>query len=334
MVRDYLRMADDSIVAVLPYALSVAARMGIADELSDSAKSVKDLARVLHATPGALERLLRTLAGCGFFREDSEERFTVTQLGLLLQSDSPVSMRATLSNVDSYRAWLGAVDTMSTGRPAFDREFGAGFFDHKDQNAKAGATFDQRMKERASRLYTGLAALPSWDGTRCLLDIGGGKGAVLASILESNPHIKGILFDRPSVVERTARSEGLAALQNRCETVAGDFFQELPTGADAHLMCSVLHDWDDGDAVEILRRSQEVLPAGGRLLICEMILPDSSEPHPARWSDLGMMVVLGGRERTLGQYRSLLRLAGLRISKVTPLTDSFFSVIEADAALD
>jgi hypothetical protein len=98
-------------------------------------------------------------------------------------------------------------------------------------------------------------------------------------------------------------------------------------------MCSVLHDWEDVEAIEILRRSREALQADGRLLICEMILPESNEPHPAWWSDLGMMVVLGGRERTLGQYRSLLRLAGLQISNVTPLADSFFSVIEAHRVL-
>jgi SAM-dependent methyltransferase len=189
------------------------------------------------------------------------------------------------------------------------------------------------MRERASRLYAGLAALPAWDGIRCVLDIGGGKGAVLAAILTANPRIRGILFDRPSVVERAELSGELAPLRDRCETAAGDFFRALPTRADAHLMCSVLHDWEDVEAIEILRRSREALQADGRLLICEMILPESNEPHPAWWSDLGMMVVLGGRERTLGQYRSLLRLAGLQISNVTPLADSFFSVIEAHRVL-
>ncbi|MFI6409696.1 methyltransferase [Streptomyces sp. NPDC050548] len=326
-------MADDSIVAVLPYALSVAARLAIADEFSDSAKNVKDLARVFNVAPGALERLLRTLASCGFFTEDSEGRFSLTQLGHLLRSDSPVSMRATLSNVDSYRAWLGAADTISTGQPAFDSEFGAGFFAHKDHDSAVGATFDERMRERANRLYAGLAALPAWDGVRCVLDIGGGKGTILEAILTAHPHIRGILFDRPNVVERAELSGELVPLRDRCETAAGDFFGALPTGADAHLMCSILHDWEDDEAIEILRRSREALQADGRLLICEMILPESNEPHPAWWSDLGMMVVLGGRERTLGQYRSLLRLAGLQISNATPLANSFFNVIEAHRIL-
>ncbi|WP_250404607.1 acetylserotonin O-methyltransferase [Streptomyces cellostaticus] len=329
VVREFLRMADDSIVAVLPYALSVAAHLGVADELRDSARTVEDLARVLGLSSGALERLLRTLASCGFFTDHGEGLFALTRLGRLLQTDSPVSMRATLANVDSYRAWLGAVDTIATGRPAFDNEFGAGFFTHKDGDCQVGATFDERMRERAGRLYAGLATLPVWKDTRCLLDIGGGKGAVLASVLTANPHVSGILFDRRSVVERAEASGELAPLRDRCRTEPGDFFQEIPGGADAHLMCSVLHDWEDDDAVTILRRSREALPADGRLLICEMLLPSSGEAHPAWWSDLGMMVVLGGRERTLDRYRSLLRRAGLRLSEVTRLPDSFFSVLEA-----
>jgi hypothetical protein len=331
VVRGFLRMADDSIVAVLPYALSVAARLAIADECSDSARKVNDLARMLNVAPGALERLLRTLASSGFFSEDSEGCFALTKLGQLLLSDSPVSMRETLSNVDSYRAWLGALDTISTGRPAFDSEFGAKFFAHKENDDQVGASFDQRMRERASRLYGGLATLPTWNGVRRVLDIGGGKGTVLISVLEANPHLEGILFDRPAVVERAEKAGVLTPLRARCTTASGDFFQELPAGADAHLMCSVLHDWEDHEAIEILRRSRETLVTDGRVLICEMIVPESCDPHPARWSDLGMMVVLGGRERTLAQYRSLLRPAGLKISNVTPLTESYFSVIETRA---
>ncbi|MFF3410938.1 methyltransferase [Streptomyces sp. NPDC002742] len=332
VVRDFLRMADDSIVAVLPYALSVAGHLAIADEFTDSARSVEHLAQALGVSTGALERLLRTLASCGFFTDLGEGRFSLTRLGQLLQTDSPISMRATLSNVESYRAWLGAVDTIATGRPAFETEFGAGFFAHKEHDDQVGAMFDERMRERASRLYSVLATLPAWKGAQCVLDIGGGKGAVLASILTANPHLGGILFDRPGVVERAELSGELAPLRDRCQVAAGDFFQAIPDGADTHLMCSVLHDWEDEDAITILTRSGEALPANGRLLICEMLLPDSSEPHPAWWSDLGMMVVLGGRERTLDQYRSLLQRAGLRVSDVTPLPDSFFSVIEAQTA--
>ncbi|MEU2742270.1 methyltransferase [Streptomyces sp. NPDC007095] len=332
VVRQFLRMADDSIVAVLPFALSVAARLAIADECAGAGRSVKDLAQVLNAAPDPLERLMRALVSCGFFTEDADGLFALAPLGQLLRTDSPVSLRATLSNLDTYRAWLGAVETISTGSPSFDSMFGTPFFSHKEQDDGAGVSFDERMHERASRLYAGLAVLPDWHGVSCLLDIGGGRGTVLASVLEENPDLRGILFDRSDVIERSATSGTLEPFEARCRLVGGDFFAGLPGGADAHLMCSVLHDWDDEDAVRILTRSREALPEGGRIFLCEMILPESTEPHPAYWSDLGMMVLLGGRERSYEQYQTLLRAAGLRAVKVTPLPGSSFGVIEARGA--
>lgn len=331
VVRDFLRMADDSMVAILPYALSAAVRLEIADACSPGARNLKDLAQVLGVAEDALERLIRTLASCGFFEEDGEGRFAVTRLGQLLRRDSPVSMRASLSNIDSYRAWCGAVETISTGRPAFDGEFRAEFFAHKEKNSQVGAAFDDRMQERSSRLYAELPAVRAWHADNCVLDIGGGKGTMLAAILGAAPRLRGILFDRASVIERAETADTLNDVRDRCELIAGSFFEELPVHADVHLLCSVLHDWDDDKAIAILSRSRAALPEGGRVLICEMVVPEENEPHPARWSDLGMMVVLGGRERTLGQYRDLLDAARLEIIETKPVSGSFFSLIEARA---
>lgn len=337
VVRGFLRMADDSSVAILPYALSIAVRLGVADEChAEHGGSAKELAKSLNVAPDNLERLLRALAGCGFFAEDEQGCFRLTGLGELLRGDSPLSMVSTLRNVDSYRAWLDAVDTITTGRPAFDAAFGTAFFSHKEGSDQAGAEFDHRMQERSDRLYPGLTTLEQWKTASRVMDIGGGSGTVLASILEANRHLRGILFDRPDVIRRAHDSGTLAGLDDRCELAAGDFFGPgpLPSAADAHLLCSVLHDWEDEAAVEILRRSARALPDGGRLYICEMILPDrDADPeataHPAYWSDLGMMVVLGGRERTADQYRALLAAAGMRLVSVSPLPGSFFSLFEA-----
>lgn len=336
VVREFLRMADDSSVAILPYALSIAARLGVADEChTQGGGAAEVLAKSLNVAPDTLERLLRTLTACGFFSEDEHNVFRVTALGELLRSGSPLSMRATLSNVDSYRTWLGAIaagwPTSTTERSAFVSEFGTTFFSHKQNDDLAGAQFDSRMEERASRLYPGLATLRGWESASCVLDIGGGNGAVLCSILEANPHLRGILFDRPDVIGRAQRGGGaIEGLGDRCEVAAGDFFGpgSLPTAADAHLLCSVLHDWEDDAAREILRRSSQALPEHGRLYICEMILPDRGTPHPAHWSDLGMMVLLGGRERTADQYRVLIAEADMRVASICPLPGSFFSLIE------
>ncbi|GAA4826337.1 methyltransferase [Streptomyces ziwulingensis] len=332
VVRTYLRMADDSIVAVLPFALSLAARLGVADECAGPALPVPELAERVGAAPDPLARLLRALAGCGFFQEDSRGRFALTPLGEILRTGSPVSMRETLRNLDSQRAWLEAVDRPGAPCPAFDGTFGTSFFAHKEKDTEAGAAFDLRMRERAERLYSGLAALRVWRELTCVLDVGGGTGTVLASLLAAHTGLRGILLDRPDVVARASAPGPLDACRDRLELAGGDFFDRLPGGADAHLLCSVLHDWDDERALALLDRSVRALRPGGRVLVCEMVAPDSPAAHPAPWSDLGMLVLLGGRERTLAQYRDLLFRAGLRIDRVTPLPDSPFSVIEARRA--
>ncbi|MEU4583274.1 methyltransferase [Kitasatospora aureofaciens] len=331
VVRDFLRMADDSIVAILPYALSVAARLRIADECGGAGNDVETLAKRVNAEPDALQRILRALASCGFFTESGNGRFELTDLGDLLRSDSPNSMRATLSNVDSYHAWLRAIDTISTGKPSFsnsfDAAFGAKFFSHKEEDDHAGASFDMRMQERSSRLYSGLETLPVWESVNSLIDVGGGNGAVLASILHANQNLLGTLFDRGDVIRRSETYGPLAPVNDRSQLVAGDFFTELPKGADAHLFCSILHDWDDDKVIKILNNSRRALTRNGKVIICEMILPDLGEDHPARWSDLGMMII-GGRERTIGHYRRLARKANLRVSQIQQLPGSLFSVVE------
>jgi hypothetical protein len=329
VVRNFLRMADDSMVAILPYALSVAARLGIADMCTPSGRSVKELADPLRLQPDYLRRLMRTLAGCGFFAEDDAGRFSVTSLGQLLRSDSPVSMRATLSNTDSYRAWLHAADAGMTRLPAFADSLGAEFFIHKEVDPAAGGAFDKRMEERSGRFYVDISTIRMWRSARCVLDVGGGMGVVLASILEATPSLKGILFDRPAVLARAETSDVLNSVRHRCEMIAGDFFDELPTGADVHLLCSILHDWDDDNMCHILKRCRAALHPAGRIIICEMLIPEDKLAHPARWSDLGMMVTLGGRERSLTEYRALLRSCALKITDVIPLLESPFSVIEA-----
>ena len=331
VVREYLLMADDSIVIVLPFALAIAARLSLADACGDSGRTLPELAGAVRLPPEPLSGLLKALASVGFFTEDEHGRFRPTALGEMLRANSPVSMLATLANTDSHWAWLRAVDAAAQGRPIVNSAFAEGYFAHKE-HAPAAATFNRRMRERASRLYLGLADVPIWAKARWVLDIGGGIGAPLAAVMHAWPHLRGTLFDRALVIDAAVEGGELDAVRERVTFVAGDFFKELPPGADVHLLCSILHNWSDPDAVDILQASSKALPPGGRVLVCEMILPDSPEPHPARWSDLGMMVMLGGRERTLPEFTALLNCAGLTAASVVPIRDSAFSVIEARVA--
>jgi SAM-dependent methyltransferase len=329
IVEDFLLLGDDSAVGILPYALAIAARMGVADLLGRGPARISELAAAAGAEPDPLRRLLRALASCGLLDELPDGRFALTELGDVLRSDSPRSQRARLSNLDSYRAWLAAADSMEMGRPAFERTFNATFFGHKESDPAARRQFDRRMRERSTRLYAGLLAGHDWSGSRRVLDVGGGTGTVLAAVLTAAPHLRGILFDRPQVIERIPEDGPLASVAGRCTCAAGDFFEALPAGADTHLLCSVLHDWEDEPAARILRGSARALEPGGRLVVCELVVPEAPDWHPAKWSDLGMMVVLGGRERTRPEFERLLDAAGFALVSVAGSSESPFSLLDA-----
>ncbi|MEI5102910.1 methyltransferase [Streptomyces sp. PmtG] len=328
VVREFLLMADDSIVAVLPYSLAIAARLGVADACAPDGSTPEELADAVGFAVEPLMSLMNALTGAGFFARDHRGRFTCTDLGSVLKADSPLSMRATLSNLDSHRAWLQAADAAAERRP-LPAAYGQTFFEDQDTKSTSDAAFNSRMRERARRLYTGIGALPVWDEARTVMDIGGGIGTVLSMILQAQPQLRGVLFDRGSVVDLAAHDSPLAPFRDRCTLVAGDFFDELPKGADVHLLGSVLHDWDDEKAADILRASVRALAPGGRIVVCELIVPETSEAHPARWSDLGMLVLLGGRERTLSEFDKLFAAAGLVRGRVLPVGESIFNVIEA-----
>lgn len=331
VVREFLLMADDSIVTVLPYALAIAARLGVADACAPDGSTPEELADTVGFAAEPLMSLLNALTGAGFFARNHRGRFAPTELGAVLKADSAVSMRATLSNLDSYRAWLRAADAAADRKP-LPAAHGETFFVDQDTKPTTEAAFNTRMKERAKRLYGGLAELPVWDEARTVMDIGGGTGTVISAILQAQPHLSGVLFDRRSVIDLAAHDTPLVPVRDRCTLVTGDFFDELPKGADVHVLGSVLHDWDDEKAADILRASLRALSPGGRILVCELLVPEATEPHPARWSDLGMLVLLGGRERTLSEFDKLFATVGLVRTRVLPVGESNFSLIEATAS--
>ncbi|MEU5404308.1 methyltransferase [Streptomyces sp. NPDC005963] len=330
VVREFLLMADDSIVTVLPYSLAIAARLGVADVCEPEGSTPEELAAIVGFAAEPLTSLLNALTGAGFFARDHHGRFSPTELGAVLKADSTVSMRATLSNLDSYRAWLQAADA-AAGRQPLPAAYGETFFVDQDRKPTTEAAFNTRMKERAKRLYGGLAELPVWEDAHTVMDIGGNTGTVVSTILQAHPQLSGVLFDRRSVIDLAAHDSPLDPVRDRCMLVAGDFFDELPRGADVHVLGSVLHDWGDEKAADILRASVKALPPGGRVLVCELIVPEAAEPHPARWSDLGMLVLLGGKERTLSEFDKLFATVGLFRNRVFPIGESSFSLIEAIA---
>jgi hypothetical protein len=332
LVEDYLALTDDSAVAILPHALRVAVELGVADELAEGPLMVNVLADKVGADPDPLYRLLRALAGAGFFVEThrSDRVFALTELGHRLRERAGDSMHGSLLNTDSYRAWQFGLEAFRGDKGAFAAAHGDRFFAHKDQDPEADQAFLRRMRERASRLYPTFVRSTDWSHTSVVMDIGGADGLLLSEVLSAVPGIGGMLFERPAVADLVRRVGSLDDFGSRLCIRSGDFFEAVPSGADTHLMCSVLHDWTDDEVVQILVNSRDGIAAGGRLLVVEMLVPATvGQWHPSHWSDLGMMVLTGGRERSGAEFELLLREAGYACSGVRNLPGSFFSVIEA-----
>jgi hypothetical protein len=319
MVSQYLDFADDSVVAVLPHALRIALAAGLFDELAEGPLWIDELCRRTGTDERSVRRMLRALGTVGLVRTVPPGRAELADPGQRLLEDARGGSRAAVSHVDSEIAWLAASSILDTGRPSFSGPHGDAFFEHKNNDEIAGACFRARMRDRAVRLYGDLAGHLAWPSAGTVMDIGGGDGTVLAGVLDAAPGLRGILFD---IAATTAPHE-------RCTVVRDDFFSEVPAGADTHLMCSVLHDWPDDDALRILRNSRRALTDDGRLLIVEMLVPDDGRWHPAVWSDLSMMALTGGQERTEGEFDALLAAAGYRLTGTTPISGTWFHVIEA-----
>ncbi|MFI6099303.1 methyltransferase [Lentzea sp. NPDC051213] len=320
VVDDYFTLVDDSCVAVLPHVLRIAAELKIADHLPASSDS---LASVVDADADSVHRLLRALASVGLVTE-SGRTFALTERGQRLRASW-----ASLVNIDSQLAWIRATDTIRSGRSSFDQAHRGEFFSHKDDDLEANRMFLRRMRERASRSYPEFATAVDWTPSSVVMDVGGGDGYLIETVLNHAAHVSGVLFDRPATVDVVEDSGLPARFGERLRCERGDFFEKVAAGADTHLMCSVLHDWTDEQCTRILRHSKEALDPGGRLHIVEMIVPDGDDWHPSKWSDVGMMVLTGGKERTRTEFEVLLAASGYALQSVRAIPNSHFSVITA-----
>lgn len=173
------------------------------------------------------------------------------------------------------------------------------------------------------------AILDAYDfsGIEVLADIGGGNGSKITAILQRYPSMKGILFDLPHVVERARERIEAAGLRDRCQLVGGNFFVSVPAGADTYLMRHIIHDWDDEKSHSILRNCHGAMPAGGKLLVVESVIPPGNEPFKGKFLDLTMLLIPGGRERTADEYRALYERAGFELARIVP-TSMEVSVVE------
>jgi O-methyltransferase domain/Dimerisation domain len=302
-------------------ALTVAAELGIADLLRDGPRTAPELADATGTHAPVLYRLLRALASIGVFQEDGEQRFALTATGQYLRTDHPLSVDplARFFGADyEWRAWGDLIHSVRTGENAAVHALGVDVWEHRRRHPEDGAAFDAAMRTLSRAQLGPLLAAHDFGRYTQIVDVGGGTGALLADVLQQHPGVRGTLFDQPHVVADAAPILQAADVADRVTIVAGDFFAEVPTGADAYLLRRILHDWDDADCLRILHTLRRAVTPRSRLLIVDAVVGPPNEDPTSKFLDLMMLVSAGGRERTEPQWRALLAEGGFHLERITP----------------
>ncbi len=311
----------------------VAAKLEIADRLKAGPRSVGELAIETGCHEKSLYRLLRALASIGVFAEEPGRQFALTPDARLLCRDAPGSQWATAVMIgeDHYRAWAELLDSVRTGANAFEKVFDKPLFDYLSAHPQKAAIFDQAMVGIHGRETAAIVEAYDFSRFTAVADIGGGNGSMLCGILGRHPKLHGTLFDLPGVIGRARRNIESAGLADRVHLVAGDFFEEVPQGADVYLLRHIIHDWDEAKAVRILENVRREMKDHGRMLVIESVIPPGNDPCFGKLLDLAMLVGPGGQERTAEEYGDLFGKAGFRVSRIVP-TQADVSLVEGAPA--
>jgi O-methyltransferase/methyltransferase family protein len=299
-------------------AIYVAAKLGIADHVHNGPKSCFELADLTESDELALSRLMRALSSVGIFTVNKDGRFELSPMGTTLQTGIPGSLRNMVITLGElhYQAWGNLLYNVKTGATAFDDLFGAKLFLHLKQNHDDADSFHSAMTDFSGLISYAVLLAYDFSKLHTLVDVGGGRGQFLRTVLQVNPQMTGIVFDQESVIESAKEHLKGDASAGRCTLVAGDFFESVPAGADAYVMCGVIHDWDDEHSIAILRNCHRAMPDGGRLLVVESVVPDGNETCFSKFLDLNMMVMSGGRERSREQFSDLFAAAGFELATI------------------
>jgi len=312
-------------------AIHAAVVLEIPELLAQGARAADELAPAAGADPDALHRLLRALAAVGVLDEDEGGRFSLTALGDCLRREAPGSLApwaVYVGRPHHWTTWGQFLEGVRTGENVFKSLHGVDVWEYRAEHAEDREVFDAAMV--ALTRHTNAAVLEAYDFGRfgTLVDVGGGLGTFVAGVLAAYPSLEGILFDQAHVrggAEELLRAAGVA---DRCTVITGSFFDGVPEGGDAYVLKSILHDWEDEEAITILGACRRAIVADGRLLVVERIVGPPNEGADTKFSDLNMFVMPGGRERTLQEFASLFEAAGFRLEGETP-TASGFSVVAA-----
>jgi hypothetical protein len=304
--------------------------LGIADHIASGIHGVDELADTARVDADVLHRVLRALASFGVFVETKDRHYDLTDQAQLIRNDP----RGTLRDFVLYfgsdwrrRTWDQLPETLRTGEPCFDLAFGEPVFEYLQKHPEKAAVYNNVQASNSALVTPQIANACNFSRFETLMDVGGGHGYLLAEILKATPRLKGILFDMPGVSKEDKGLLEREGVADRCTIEEGSFFDGLPAGADAIIMKSIIHDWDDDKARRILRNCREAVGPDGKVLVCEVLLPGGNEASIAKLLDLEMLAISGGRERTEQEFRDLFESAGLKLEQIIP-TRTGASVLE------
>ena len=310
----------------------VAAKLGIADLLKDGPKSSEDLAQATGTHAPSLYRVLRLLTAVDLLTEGETHSFALTPLGASLQTGMPGSLRnmaLAYGEKPIWPVWGALLHSVQTGEPSFQHVFGLSLFDYYAQHPEEAVLFDNMMTELTASVAPTVAVAYDFSTTQTLVDVGGGHGQMLASILQAYPTLHGVLFDLPHVVKGALPLLENAGVASRCEVIGGDFFTAVPADYDTYVLKGVIHDWDDERAIALLSRCHQAMKQQGKVLLVERVIVTGSTPQVlVLEQDVQMLVLPGGKERTENEYRTLLTAAGLELTRIIPVRTPYY-VIEA-----
>ncbi len=312
--------------------IQVAAELGIADLLAEGPLAAAELADEIQADRDALARLLRALVASGVFVRNADGRFALDGPARFLRSDCEGSLRASavIAGRQHYPTWHHLLYSVRTGAVAFDDLHGTDVWTYRRLDGTAGRDFDAAMVAQPGS--GARAVVDAFDFSRFarVADVGGGRGTLLATILRSCPEVRGVLFERPEILPGARDHLARAGVLDRCELVAGDFLRSVEVSCELVILQRILHDWDDPRARGILAACRASLPAGRTLLVIERVLPDDDPPPEAALTDLTMLVMNGGRERTGAELRALLAAEGFAVGAILP-TETPLRIVVAQA---
>jgi len=316
-------VADLSRAHIAARCLHVIADCGAADAIGDAGATPAEIATHTGFDADALDRMLRLLAAHGIFVRTADGRYEHTAASRLLRTDEPGSVRSYVRMGGLPAFWDRFTELGQTAREGQGRHHMASLVDYFAGHPEEAAIFNAAMVSKSRAVLPAVAAAYGFSAFATIADIGGGRGHLLKLILERTPRAHGVLFERQHVIADTEPAP-------RLELIAGDFFTDALPAADLYLLMEVLHDWDDADATGILGAVRRAARPGARVLIIEILVPDTPGPHAGKTRDIIMLAVTGGRERTQAQHATLLAASGFELTRVLP-TASEYSLVEAVA---